>query len=124
MKSLLLVACLALSAFAQESGRVRYDGYKVLRTEKLTKTNVELLQNLQKEQDLDFWQDPIVSRSADIMVSPEGLPAFEAFLKAHGIQFSVMIEDFEALYQSNRLVLFLDSKLVNLYFFWGILLPI
>ena len=103
MKSLLIVAFLALSAFAQET-RVRYDGYKVLRTEKLTQNNVELLQNLQKEQDLDFWQDPIPSRSADIMVSPEGLPAFEAFMKANGIQFSVMIEDFEALYQSNRSV--------------------
>jgi len=100
MKSILILALLATSAFAQV--KRSYDGYKVLRTAHLTKTNANLLQNLQLEQDLDFWQDPLVGRSADIMVSPESLQSLEEFFNSHGIQFSVMIEDVEKLHQSNQ----------------------
>merc|ERR1711963_807308 len=99
MKSLIILASVALAS-AQVK---RYDGYKVLRTPHLTKTNANLLQNLQIEiQDLDFWRDPRVGQSADISVSPQSLPMLEEFLNSHGIQFSVMIEDLEKLHQQNR----------------------
>merc|ERR1711963_1647 len=99
MKSLIILALVALAS-AQVK---RYDGYKVLRTPHLTKTNANLLQNLQIEiQDLDFWRDPRVGQSADISVSPQSLPMLEEFLNSHGIQFSVMIEDLEKLHQQNR----------------------
>merc|ERR1711963_1076693 len=99
MKSLIILALVALASVQVK----RYDGYKVLRTAHLTKTNANLLQNLQIEiQDLDFWRDPRVGQSADISVSPQSLPMLEEFLNSHGIQFSVMIEDLEKLHQQNR----------------------
>jgi len=100
MKSILILAFLATSAFAQV--KRSYDGYKVIRTDHLSKTNADLLQNLQLEQDLDFWQDPRIGRPSDIMVSPARLQDLEEFLNSHGIQFSVMIEDVEKLHQSNQ----------------------
>ena len=100
MKSILILAFLATSAFAQV--KRSYDGYKVIRTDHLSKTNADLLQNLQLEQDLDFWQDPRIGRPSDIMVSPDRLQDLDEFLNSHGIQFSVMIEDVEKLHQSNQ----------------------
>ena len=78
MKSILILAFLATSAFAQV--KRSYDGYKVIRTDHLSKTNADLLQNLQLEQDLDFWQDPRIGRPSDIMVSPARLQDLEEFL--------------------------------------------
>jgi len=97
MKTVFL-AFLAISSVLSE--RVSYDGYKVLRTQYLNMTTSKALQSLQLEDDFDFWQDPVIGRSADIMASPQMLPELQQLLSKHGIHYTVMIEDVEALTQS------------------------
>merc|ERR1712080_154420 len=94
-------ALVAFLAFAS-SERVTYDGYKVLRTQHLNITTSKALQSLQLEEDFDFWQDPVIGRSADIMASPEMLPELQQILSKNGIHYTVMIEDVEALHKSNE----------------------
>jgi len=94
-------ALMAFLAFAA-SERVTYDGYKVLRTQHLNMTTSKALQSLQLEEDFDFWQDPVIGRSADIMASPEMLPELQQILSRLGIHYTVMIEDVEALHRSNE----------------------
>ena len=97
MKSILLLALGTTLSLASK----RFDGYQMLRTQPLAQAQVKFLQKLQEEQDLDFWKDPIINRSADIMVSPENLPSLRESLKFQGIEYSVMIQDLEALHQHN-----------------------
>jgi len=99
MKSIVLLAFLALASSAE---RVTYDGYKVLRTQYLNMTTAKFLRQLQLEDDLDFWQDPVIGRSADIMTSPELLPHLQQLLLDNGIHYTVMIEDVEELHRSNQ----------------------
>ena len=99
MKSIVLLAFLALASSAE---RVTYDGYKVLRTQYLNMTTAKFLRQLQLEDDLDFWQDPVIGRSADIMTSPELLPHPQQLLLDNGIHYTVMIEDVEELHRSNQ----------------------
>mgnify|MGYP001157519081 FL=1 len=97
MKSILLLAIGTTLSLASK----RFDGYQMLRTQPLAQAQVKFLQKLQEEQDIDFWKDPIINRSADIMVSPESLPSLKESLKFQGIEYSVMIQDLEALHQHN-----------------------
>ena len=99
MRSLSLILLIATIAFGD---KVSYDGYKVLRTQHLNMTTAKALQNLRLEDTFDFWKDPVIGRSADIMVSPQGLKGLEDLLAAHGIHHTVMIEDVEALHQNNK----------------------
>merc|ERR1712168_465931 len=94
-------ALLAIVAIAS-SERVTYDGYKVLRTQHLNMTTSKALQSLQLEDEFDFWQDPVIGRSADIMASPEMLPELQQILSNNGIHYTIMIEDVEALHKSNE----------------------
>jgi len=94
-------AIVAFLAFAS-SERVTYDGFKVLRTQHLNMTTSKALQSLQLEGEFDFWQKPVIGRSADIMASPEMLPELQQILSKNGIHYTVMIEDVEALHKSNE----------------------
>jgi len=96
-----VLAFLAFLAFAS-SERVTYDGYKVLRTQHLNMTTSKALQSLRLEDEFDFWQDPVIGRSADIMASPEMLPELQQILSENGIHYTIMIEDVEALHKSNE----------------------
>merc|ERR1719369_735236 len=101
MRSIIQVF-LALALTLASAERVTYDGYKVLRTQFLNMTSAKFLRELQIEDELDFWQDPMINRSADIMVSPDMLPHLQQLLREHGIHFTVMIEDVEELHRSNQ----------------------
>merc|ERR1712226_232201 len=92
------LALLAISSVLSE--RATYDGYKVLRTQYLNMTTSKALQSLKLEDDFDFWKDPVIGRSADIMASPQMLPELQQLLSKHGIHYTVMIEDVEAVTQS------------------------
>merc|ERR1711963_652893 len=84
------------------ASRVSYEGYKVLKTQPLNEAHAEILRNLQNEDVFDFWQDPVIGRSADILASPELLPMLEQFLQENKIQFSVTIDNLEELRRSNE----------------------
>ena len=73
-----IVAILYLS-LTLASAKVTYDGFKVLRTQHLNMTTAKLLRELQMQDQLDFWQDPMIGRSADIMASPEMLSNLQQF---------------------------------------------
>merc|ERR1711997_796777 len=92
------LALLAISSVLSE--RATYDGFKVLRTQYLNMTTSKALQSLKLEDDFDFWKDPVIGRSADIMASPQMLPELQQFLSKHGIHYTVMIDDVEAVTQS------------------------
>ena len=96
-----IVAILYLS-LTLASAKVTYDGFKVLRTQHLNMTTAKLLRELQMQDQLDFWQDPMIGRSADIMASPEMLSNLQQFLNEYGIHYTVMIEDVEELHRSNK----------------------
>ena len=93
---------LPLFAFVAAASRVSYEGYKVLRTQPLNEAHAEILRDLRNEDVFDFWQDPNVGRSADVLASPELLPMLEQFLRENNIQFSVMIDNLEELRRSNE----------------------
>jgi len=97
-----LVAFMAFATTFVLSERVSYEGYKVLRTQYLNMTTSKALQSLKLEDDFDFWKDPVIGRSADIMASPEMLPELQQILSKYGIHYTVMIEDVEALHKSNE----------------------
>merc|ERR1712223_1115086 len=96
-----VLALLAFLAIAS-SERVTYDGYKVLRTQHLNMTTSKALQSLQLEDVFDFWQDPVIGRSADIMASPEMLSELQQILSKNGIHYTVMVEDVEELHKGNE----------------------
>merc|ERR1711997_774180 len=97
-----LVAFMAFATTFVLSERVSYEGYKVLRTQYLNMTTSKALQSLKLEDDFDFWKDPVIGRSADIMTSPEMLPELQQILSKYGIHYTVMIDDVEALHKSNE----------------------
>merc|ERR1711936_302010 len=96
-----VLAFLAFLAFAS-SERVTYDGFKVLRTQHLNMTTSKALQSLRLEDEFDFWQDPVIGRSADIMASPEMLSELQQILSKNGIHYTVMVEDVEELHKGNE----------------------
>ena len=65
-----------------------------MRTQALDTHTAQILGRI-TERDFDFWADPAVGRSADIMASPHNLAELEEFLTQHQIQYSVMIDDVE-----------------------------
>ena len=97
MKSILIIALWATLALASQ----KFEGYQVLRTQPLTQVQVNFLQKLQIQNDTDFWKEPTVNRFADIMVSPESLQPLKKSLRDQGIDYSVMIQNLEALHQHN-----------------------
>jgi len=109
---------LPLFAFVAAASRVSYEGYKVLKTQPLNEAHSEILRNLQNEDVFDFWQDPNVGRSADVLASPELLPMLEQFLHEHKIQFSVMIDNLEELRRSNEKESMKRNKM-NLGYDWN-----
>ena len=103
---------------AAASSRVSYEDYKVLKTQPLNEAHAEILRDLRNEDVFDFWQDPNVGRSADILASPELLPMLEQFLQENKIQFSVMIENLEDLRRSNEKESMKRNKM-NLGYDWN-----
>jgi len=86
-----------------------YSGYRVLRTEALSKENVEKLAKFRDskmlnkmEHKMDFWTEPRVGRSLDISVPPHQLPFVESWLKHYNIEFTTMVADLEGLIQETK----------------------
>jgi murein tripeptide amidase MpaA len=106
MKALLQVL---ISIIIAVSAVVRYDGHQVLR---LTLQPDQLeearrLNSLSLTSRLDWWVDVAdwssVASTADVRVSPSDLTKVEAYLKSQGIQYSVMIQDVQAMAEEQML---------------------
>jgi len=90
----LLCTLAAVSAFTTS-----YQGYKVLRTGKLTNATSQLLRHVQTTTTgyVDFWSEPAPGKRADLMVKASLLPEMETFLANADIQFHTMIDDVQQL---------------------------
>ena len=66
---------------------------QVLRTTQLDITASDLLREVMLEADLDFWKEPAPGKSADILVSEAQMSSVTAWLKSHGIGYSIMVEN-------------------------------
>jgi hypothetical protein len=54
----------------------------------------EILLNLaNNERQLDFWTDPALNDSTDIMVSPLHFQELQIYLTANGISYTIHIDD-------------------------------
>ncbi|XP_072163785.1 carboxypeptidase B-like isoform X1 [Diadema setosum] len=93
--SLLVVASLA--------ERVRYDGYQTLRIEPRDEHQRSVIHRLIETQEdkLDFWV-PSLNKPADVMVAPRYQSWLKHLLDEAGIEYSVMIEDVQALIDYER----------------------
>jgi murein tripeptide amidase MpaA len=100
MRQHIFTLCLGLLAAAQ--AHKSYQGYKVLRTETLDSAAAKILNDVQVETTLDFWQDPVPGRQADVMTPPHFMDKLANFLKEHGIKFTIMIDDVEELVQESK----------------------
>jgi len=80
-----------------------YRGYQVLRTGILNTTTTKLLQDQQVQTiDWDFWKDPAPGRHADLMAPPHFINKLRSWLKEHGIDFHVMVDDVEELIHETK----------------------
>jgi len=89
---------LVLLCAAVASATTSYEGYKVLRTGKLTNTTSQLLRHVQTTTNyVDFWGEPAPGRRADMMVKESLLPEIEDFLQNANIHFHTMIDNVQKL---------------------------
>lgn len=97
LQSILFFALVAvLSAKPQ-----RFDNYKVFEIKVLNEDHVNILRSLERDatDDYDFWNSPIIGRSADIMVKPEKSDEFERMIKNYDMDIDVKISNLQELVQ-------------------------
>jgi len=80
-----------------------YEGYQVFRISPQTRAEVDYLAGLQDRPMFDFWTEPVLGRTADVMVPPRFVPAFTADLAAQGLTFEVMIPDVQKLIELEKM---------------------
>ncbi|XP_028618469.1 carboxypeptidase A5 isoform X2 [Grammomys surdaster] len=86
-------------------GRVNFTGDQVLRVLAKNEKQLSLLRDLerQKPQKVDFWRGPArPSLPVDMRVPFSELPSVKAYLKSHGLAYSVMIKDIQVLLDEER----------------------
>jgi len=93
-----LASLIAVTVVVAAAAHKKYDGYKVLRTEKLNATSFKILNKVQETTNyVDFWADPVPGRRADMMVGGDLLTHIENFLSENGIQYHTMVDDVQGL---------------------------
>lgn len=75
----------------------RFDNYKVYEIKVLNEDHVNILRSLERDtnDDYDFWNSPIIGRSADIMVKPEKSDEFERMIKNYDLDIDVKIPNLQ-----------------------------
>lgn len=71
--------------------KVRYDNSQVFRVNVTSEQQLDVLQSLQGT--FDFWKEPIVGRTADVLVHPEQLDQFQRLLSLFGVENELKIEN-------------------------------
>ena len=87
-----------------------YSNHKVLTVTLPSKESAELLHELGSRVNIDEWRSPrptslakMAEYSTDIMISSEDFPFVRAFLTAHRLKFTIMIEDVGSLIETQKL---------------------
>ena len=96
---LLPLLCLALASAEvnYKNHQVSYKGHPVYRILVKDNTEADLLKSLEDESVYDFWSEIRVGKHVDVRTSPEDDEALKDWMKEKGLEYSVMIEDVEAL---------------------------
>lgn len=90
---LILLFLLVWGVFAEESAN-GFRGYKVYRLKPTTGDQNDLLLNLVKSRDLDFWSEPNkVGFPVDIMVKPDDQDIFEKVMLMNEMKPETFVED-------------------------------
>jgi len=74
-----------------------YDGFKVLRTGVLDKDQTDVLYDAMISENIDFWREPAPGQSADLMLAPGTVDSVSAWLRSHGVEHSVMVDNVQTL---------------------------
>lgn len=96
MRIILIFVTLLIIHFVY-ADKVTYHDYKVIRTQSLNSSMFKTFQGLSLDDAYDFWKYPSINGSADIMVSPQSFLDLEQILDQSGIQFTIMIDNVEAM---------------------------
>lgn len=91
---ILVIFCLAFTASKNLSNR--YDDFKVFRVTIADDAAANVINSLEDDY-VDVWAEPRVGRHSDIMVSPIDASFVEEKLKANNMDYSVMVENVQAL---------------------------
>ncbi|XP_054632507.1 carboxypeptidase A4 [Dunckerocampus dactyliophorus] len=99
MRGLWVLLALVTAAKAE---RV-FSGDHVIRVNVQSEGQIQLLQALEAEQELDFWLHPVSTElPVDIRVPRSSLSAVREYLDAHGIPFTVMIDNLQDLLDAEK----------------------
>ncbi|XP_037037661.1 zinc carboxypeptidase-like [Bradysia coprophila] len=95
LASILFVVLAAVVSAKQQ----RFDNYKVYEVKVSNEDHVNILRSLERDtaDDYDFWNSPIIGRSADIMVAPEKTGDFEKMIQNFGLDIDVKIPNLQDL---------------------------
>ena len=94
MRTLLsLLVVLAVSAFAE---KVRYDNFKVFSVNIEQESHLHVLQELQNEQGVDFWEPPVkVNTKVNVAIPPQQLENFQEIVSGANIQSKLLMENLQ-----------------------------
>ncbi|XP_012719081.1 carboxypeptidase A5 [Fundulus heteroclitus] len=96
MRGLIAFTALFVAVLAKET----FEGHQVLRIVPKNEAQLSLLKNLEEmtEFELDVWMGVTgVSFPVDVRVPPHTLQSFKSYLESHDLEYSVMIEDIQAI---------------------------
>nr|XP_022916633.1 carboxypeptidase B-like [Onthophagus taurus] len=98
-----ILVLLTLSITAVLSGRVSYDGYKVYQVAPVTEQDGEILKSLKESGQYDFWSNvKFLGQKVSIMVKPELQANFTNILNLNNLDYTVLIENAENVFQQER----------------------
>ena len=69
--------------------------YKVVRLKVRTEESLRALNGLWEDGSWDFWTEPALNSTADVLLSPEQLPIIKEISKKFGIEHEVMIDQLD-----------------------------
>nr|XP_022916621.1 carboxypeptidase B-like [Onthophagus taurus] len=82
----------------------RYDGYKVYQVIPTNEIHAEVLKVFRENEEYDFWSKTnILGESVNIMVKPALQNSFVKILETNKIEYSILIDDAESVFQEERL---------------------
>ena len=63
----------------------------------LDKDQTDVLYDAMISENIDFWREPAPGQSADLMLAPGTVDSVSAWLRSHGVEHSVMVDNVQTL---------------------------
>merc|ERR1712241_383588 len=80
-----------------------YDGFQVFRTFPESPEHIESLRRMEMREEYSFWNEIVLGRAVDIMVSSDFAPKLKTDLAIRAIFYEIMISDVEEMIKLERL---------------------